>query len=41
MPADGGPSRVVALEGIPEIRVGDDLAALIGDAIERTPASCR
>ncbi len=27
--------EVVALEGIPEIRPGDDLAALIGDAIER------
>jgi coenzyme F420-0:L-glutamate ligase/coenzyme F420-1:gamma-L-glutamate ligase len=29
--------RVVALDGIPEVRIGDDLAALIGDAIERTP----
>lgn len=40
MPADdGGAGRVeaIALDGIPEITVGADLAALIGDAIERTP----
>jgi coenzyme F420-0:L-glutamate ligase/coenzyme F420-1:gamma-L-glutamate ligase len=46
MPADlaeggGGAIRdgrleVVALEGVPEVRPGDDLAGLIGDAIERT-----
>ena len=36
MRADGG-IRVLALDGIPEIRAGDDLASLIGDAIERTP----
>jgi coenzyme F420-0:L-glutamate ligase/coenzyme F420-1:gamma-L-glutamate ligase len=29
--------RVLALDGIPEIRLGDDLGALIGDAIDRTP----
>lgn len=29
--------RVLALDGIPEVRPGDDLAALIGDALERTP----
>lgn len=34
MPADGF-FRVVALEGIPEVQVGDDLGRLIGDAIER------
>jgi coenzyme F420-0:L-glutamate ligase/coenzyme F420-1:gamma-L-glutamate ligase len=28
--------RVLALEGIPEVTTGDDLAALIGDAIDRT-----
>jgi coenzyme F420-0:L-glutamate ligase/coenzyme F420-1:gamma-L-glutamate ligase len=28
---------VLALEGIPEVRLGDDLGNLIGDAIERTP----
>ena len=38
MPADGS-LQVVALDGIPEVRAGDDLGALIGDAIERTPAA--
>ena len=34
--AGGSPGLVVAaLEGIPEIRPGDDLAGLLGDAIER------
>ena len=28
--------EVIALEGIPEVRPGDDLAALVGDALERT-----
>lgn len=28
--------EIVALEGIPEIRAGDDLARLIGDAVERS-----
>ena len=40
VPADRpmpGVDPILALEGIPEIRLGDDLAALIGDAIERTP----
>ena len=42
MPADatGVGARsisVLALDGMPEIRVGHDLGALIGDAIERTP----
>ena len=36
MPADG-PVRIVALDGIPEVQVGDDLGRLIGDAIERSP----
>ena len=38
MSAEAGPSRVeaIALVGIPEIAVGDDLAARIGDALERT-----
>jgi coenzyme F420-0:L-glutamate ligase/coenzyme F420-1:gamma-L-glutamate ligase len=35
VPADGAVA-VLALEGIPEIRRGADLASLIGDAIERT-----
>jgi coenzyme F420-0:L-glutamate ligase / coenzyme F420-1:gamma-L-glutamate ligase len=33
---DDGPIQVLGLDGIPEIRVRDDLAGLIGDAIERT-----
>jgi coenzyme F420-0:L-glutamate ligase / coenzyme F420-1:gamma-L-glutamate ligase len=35
VPADR-PIEVLGLDGIPEIRVRDDLARLIGDAIERT-----
>ncbi|HLQ48762.1 MAG TPA: coenzyme F420-0:L-glutamate ligase, partial [Candidatus Dormibacteraeota bacterium] len=35
MPAEGR-LEVVALDGIPEIRPGDDLAAQLGDAVERT-----
>ena len=31
--------QVIALDGIPEIRRGDDLAAHIGDAIDRTPGA--
>jgi coenzyme F420-0:L-glutamate ligase / coenzyme F420-1:gamma-L-glutamate ligase len=36
MSADGR-IEAIALDGIPEIAPGDDLATLIGDAIERTP----
>jgi len=36
VPADGS-LRVLTLDGIPEVRPGDDLGALIGDAIERSP----
>jgi len=37
----GGPTlpgrlEVMALVGIPEVAHGDDLAALLGDALERT-----
>jgi coenzyme F420-0:L-glutamate ligase/coenzyme F420-1:gamma-L-glutamate ligase len=35
LPADGG-VHILALDGMPEIQVGDDLGAAIGDAIERT-----
>lgn len=38
MPADGS-VRILALAGIPEIHAGDDLARMIGDAIERTPGA--
>jgi coenzyme F420-0:L-glutamate ligase/coenzyme F420-1:gamma-L-glutamate ligase len=36
MSADVGRVEIVALDGIPEINPGDDLAAILGDAIERT-----
>ena len=35
MPADGG-VQILALEGIPEVQAGDDLASLIGNAIDHT-----
>ena len=35
MPADAGGVEAVALDGIPEIALGDDLAAILGDALER------
>jgi coenzyme F420-0:L-glutamate ligase/coenzyme F420-1:gamma-L-glutamate ligase len=35
MPADAGRVEVVALDGIPEIALGDYLAAVLGDALER------
>ena len=35
MSADEGAVEVVALDGIPEIVAGDDLAAILGDALER------
>jgi len=43
MPADAGAPlpdgrlEVVALDGVPEVVPGDDIAAFIGDAIEQTP----
>jgi coenzyme F420-0:L-glutamate ligase/coenzyme F420-1:gamma-L-glutamate ligase len=36
-PDSTGQFEVLALEGIPEIEPGDDLASLITDAVERTP----
>jgi coenzyme F420-0:L-glutamate ligase/coenzyme F420-1:gamma-L-glutamate ligase len=40
-PAEGDAGRVevIALAGIPEVRPGDDLAELIGEALERTPGA--
>jgi coenzyme F420-0:L-glutamate ligase / coenzyme F420-1:gamma-L-glutamate ligase len=35
MPADAGTVEAFALDGIPEIELGDDLAAILGDALER------
>lgn len=37
MPADAGRVEVTALDGIPEVVEGDDLGAIIGDALERNP----
>ena len=37
VPGAGGRVEAIALVGIPEIVVGDDLAARIGDAVEATP----
>jgi coenzyme F420-0:L-glutamate ligase/coenzyme F420-1:gamma-L-glutamate ligase len=37
MTNDAGRVEVVALDGIPEIEPGDDLRALIGEALERRP----
>ena len=39
MPAEPQPITVLALDGIPEVRIGDAVGALIGDAIERTPGA--
>lgn len=39
MSADVRTISAIALEGIPEIGLRDDLATLIGDAIERTPGT--
>ena len=35
-PARAGRLEVIALDGVPEVRPGDDLATLVGDALERT-----
>ena len=37
MPDSAGALEVVALDGIPEIEPGDDLAGAIGDALDRQP----
>ena len=37
MPDSADTLEVVALEGIPEIKQGDDLAGAIGDSLERQP----
>ncbi|HEX3428026.1 MAG TPA: coenzyme F420-0:L-glutamate ligase, partial [Candidatus Limnocylindrales bacterium] len=42
MPADRPPDgrlEILALDGIPEIRPGTDLAAMLGDALQRTPGT--
>lgn len=37
MPTEPGRVEILALDGIPEVRVGDDLPALVGDALAATP----
>jgi len=37
VPADGGRLEVRALDGVPEVVEGDDLGAILGDALEREP----
>jgi coenzyme F420-0:L-glutamate ligase/coenzyme F420-1:gamma-L-glutamate ligase len=39
MPTEPGRVEVIALAGLPEVRPGDDLAAMIGDALEATPGA--
>jgi len=39
MPTEAGRVEVIALAGIPEVHQGDDLAAIIGDALEATPGA--
>ena len=39
MPTEPGRVEIVALDGMPEVRAGDDLPALIGDALEATPGA--
>ena len=39
MPTDGASIQLLALAGIPEIRIREDLGVIIGDAIERTPGA--
>jgi coenzyme F420-0:L-glutamate ligase/coenzyme F420-1:gamma-L-glutamate ligase len=39
MPTEAGRVEIIALAGLPEIRRGDDLANLIGDALEATPGA--
>ncbi len=37
MPTEPGRVEILALAGLPEVQPGDDLAGLIGDALEATP----
>jgi coenzyme F420-0:L-glutamate ligase / coenzyme F420-1:gamma-L-glutamate ligase len=39
MSTEPGRVEVIALLGMPEVRAGDDVAALVGDAIEATPGT--
>lgn len=37
MPTEPGRVEVIALAGLPEVRAGDDVGALVGDAVAATP----
>jgi len=39
MSTEPGRVEILALAGLPEVRLGDDLPALIGDALEATPGA--
>ena len=39
MPTEPGRVEILALAGLPEVRLGDDLSAMIGDALEATPGA--
>ncbi len=39
MPTEGGRVEILALSGLPEVRAGDDLGAMIGDALDATPGA--
>ena len=39
MSTEPGRVEILALAGLPEVRLGDDLAAMIGDALEATPGA--
>ena len=39
--SDGGELRIVGLDGLPEVHPGDDLGALVAEAIERAGTGLR
>jgi coenzyme F420-0:L-glutamate ligase/coenzyme F420-1:gamma-L-glutamate ligase len=39
MPTEPGRVEIIALDGLPEVRPGDDVAAMIGNALEATPGA--
>ena len=39
MPTEGGRVEILALSGLPEVRAGDELGAMIGDALDATPGA--
>jgi len=39
MPTEPGRVEITALAGLPEVRLGDDVGAMVGDALEATPGA--